>query len=137
MTETLNTGAAAPDESAAPEGHDAQMVEAFDAAQTIPETPAAEEAAPDRPDWLPEKFQSAEDMAKAYAELEKKLGADRKDAASDPATVTPEQAAEQLQAQNLDFQAFATEFQANGALSDASYQQLERIPIILVHSRWR
>ncbi|WP_421876594.1 hypothetical protein [Pacificispira sp.] len=28
----------------------------------------------DRPEWLPEKFKSPEDMAKAYANLEKKLG---------------------------------------------------------------
>ena len=28
----------------------------------------------DRPEWLPEKFNSAEDMAKAYSELEKKIG---------------------------------------------------------------
>ena len=28
----------------------------------------------DRPEWLPEKFKSAEDMAQAYSELEKKLG---------------------------------------------------------------
>ena len=28
-----------------------------------------------RPEWLPEKFKSAEDLAKAYSELEKKLGA--------------------------------------------------------------
>ena len=28
----------------------------------------------DRPEWLPEKFKSPEDMSKAYAELEKKLG---------------------------------------------------------------
>ncbi len=29
---------------------------------------------PERPAWLPEKFKSAEDMAKAYSELEKKQG---------------------------------------------------------------
>lgn len=29
---------------------------------------------PERPDWLPEKFKTPEDMAKAYAELEGKLG---------------------------------------------------------------
>ena len=28
----------------------------------------------DRPEWLPEKFKSPEDMSKAYSELEKKLG---------------------------------------------------------------
>ena len=28
----------------------------------------------DRPEWLPEKFKDPADMAKAYSELEKKLG---------------------------------------------------------------
>lgn len=46
-----------------------------------PETEEAVEAVPeeqtqeDRPDWLPEKFKSPEDMANAYGELEKKMGA--------------------------------------------------------------
>jgi len=35
-----------------------------------PETPPATE----RPDWLPEKFKSPEELAKSYAELEKRLG---------------------------------------------------------------
>lgn len=33
----------------------------------------------DRPEWLPEKFKNAEDMAKAYGELESKLGQDNTD----------------------------------------------------------
>lgn len=32
------------------------------------------EETPERPEWLPEKFKSAEDMAKAYSELESKIG---------------------------------------------------------------
>ena len=42
-----------------------------------PEQQAAErqqEQQTDRPEWLPEKFGSPEDMAKAYGELESKLG---------------------------------------------------------------
>ena len=67
MTETLNTGASALDTTPAPAGHDAQMAQAFDAAHQAPaEAPVPD--APDRPAWLPEKFQSAEDLAKA-AEL--------------------------------------------------------------------
>ena len=31
-----------------------------------------------RPNWLPEKFKSAEELAKAYGELEKKMSAHRK-----------------------------------------------------------
>ena len=39
------------------------------------ETQAQEpEAAPERPEWLPEKYKSPEDLAKAYKELESKLG---------------------------------------------------------------
>ena len=34
----------------------------------------AEDAAPERPEWLPEKYKSGEDLAKAYKELESKLG---------------------------------------------------------------
>ena len=35
----------------------------------------AESDAVERPEWLPEKFKSAEDLSKSYQELEKKLGA--------------------------------------------------------------
>ena len=34
-----------------------------------------EEPQQERPEWLPEKFKSAEDMAQAYASLEKRMGA--------------------------------------------------------------
>ncbi|MER9628889.1 hypothetical protein [Mesorhizobium sp. M0296] len=46
---------------------------------------AAKEAppAPERPSWLNEKFATPEDMAKAYEELEKKLGASKEEAETD------------------------------------------------------
>lgn len=61
--------------------YDAAMAAKFDKASTPSgEVPAP---APDaRPAWLPEKFKSAEDLAKAYAELEKK-------ASGAPATPPP------------------------------------------------
>lgn len=40
-----------------------------------PVTPEPVKTAQDRPQWLPEKFKSPEDMAKAYSELEKKQSA--------------------------------------------------------------
>jgi len=42
---------------------------------TGPEAPieAEQDNSSARPEWLPEKFQSPEDLAKSYAELEKKL----------------------------------------------------------------
>tara|TARA_R100001377_G_scaffold84553_1_gene68354 strand:+ start:376 stop:1116 length:741 start_codon:yes stop_codon:yes gene_type:complete len=39
----------------------------------------AEDSQPDRPDWLPEKYSSGEDLAKAYKELESKLGGKEED----------------------------------------------------------
>ena len=39
----------------------------------------AEDAAPARPEWLPEKYNSGEDLAKAYKELESKLGTKEED----------------------------------------------------------
>ena len=39
-----------------------------------------EQAAPsERPDWLPEKYSTGEDLAKAYKELESKLGGKEED----------------------------------------------------------
>ena len=39
----------------------------------------AEDAAPARPEWLPENYKSGEDLAKAYKELESKLGTKEED----------------------------------------------------------
>jgi hypothetical protein len=60
------------------------------------EKAAAEAAknAPARPEWLDPKFQSPEDMAKAYAELEKKLGAPKEEPKPD-AEKTPEEKAKE------------------------------------------
>lgn len=53
--------------------------------------PEEPEVNPDRPDWLPEKFASPEDMARAYAELEGKLGSrgESKPEQVDPSEANP------------------------------------------------
>ena len=43
--------------------------------ETGPDAPSVEDNQAARPDWLPEKFNSPEDLAKSYTELEKKLSA--------------------------------------------------------------
>jgi hypothetical protein len=89
---------------------------------------------PDRPQWLPEKFKSPEDMAKAYGELEKKLGAPREEApktetqpkATEEAK-TPEQAkaTEAVQtAWETKFADFSKEYSDKGQLSDDSFKKL-------------
>jgi len=74
-----------------------------------------------RPEWLPEKFNSPDELAKAYQELESKLG-QRGQIEDQP------QEQEQLESQNQlppDFSHFGKEYMDNGRLSDKSYQELE------------
>ena len=113
----------------APEGHDAKMVALVDGAAN-PSKDLLEGGGPvSRPEWLPEKFQSVEDMAKAYAELEAKLGGKTQDnPQTDPANAytnqsgqNPEQA---LSEKGLDLSTFTAEFNAKGELSAESYAKL-------------
>ena len=54
----------------------------FKEPETGPEVPIEEaQDNQDRPEWLPEKFKSAEDMAKSYTELEKKFSSGNKEEA--------------------------------------------------------
>ena len=85
----------------------------------------------DRPEWLPEKFKSAEDMAKAYSELENRMGV------SDPEPeVAEETIREDLENAGVDYDALSQEFWGNGELSDESYDRLENagIPRSIVDS---
>jgi hypothetical protein len=66
--------------------------------------------APERPTWLPEKFKSPEDLAKAYAELERAKGA--APAGTPPAPGTPPAAG----SDPVNFDALAEEYVATGAL---------------------
>lgn len=89
------------------------------------------EPADTRPDWLPEKFKSPEEMASAYKALESKLGskapesADTTPPTDNVETAKPDEVAEELTARGLDFSTFSDEFAANGSLSDESYDKLE------------
>lgn len=70
----------------------------------------------DRPQWLPEKFKSAEDLAAAYAALEKKLG--QPEAKGDPAAAPSMESA---------LNSYADEYSKNGALSEKSYSELAKL----------
>lgn len=110
----------------APEGHDQAMIDLVDKNSQIPSDNLADPqpSSDDRPQWLPEKFKSPEDMAKAYAELESKLGQPKPNATpSDPAPENPQQA---LQEKGLDLNDFSQEFAAKGELSPESYEKLSK-----------
>lgn len=77
-TEAINIDTSTPEtpEVLSQEGSEDTLRVTYDSADVTPEAaPSETTPSDDRPEWLPEKFSSAEDMAKAYAELEKKQGA--------------------------------------------------------------
>tara|TARA_R110000787_G_scaffold30072_3_gene81066 strand:+ start:5248 stop:6015 length:768 start_codon:yes stop_codon:yes gene_type:complete len=87
---------------------------------------------PERPEWLPEKFKSAEDMAKAYGALESKLGKGNKEEPEEPVETeevtgdeNPTEVAELLDSKGLDFDVFQQEYFENGELSDDAYTALQ------------
>ena len=85
------------------------------------DTKAAQTVESDRPDWLPEKFQSPEDMAKAYNELQSKLGEGSKEKDS-----SAKEKAEPNQTVMQEIIDSATnEFIESGELTDKSFKALE------------
>lgn len=87
-------------------------------AETGPDAPVAEQDNSTRPEWLPEKFATVEDMAKSYGELEKKLSGP----SEEPEAV---EEAEAPKSEGPDFDKFAEQFASDGALSDESFSELE------------
>jgi hypothetical protein len=116
---------------------DPKHIEAMIAKADQAATPPADDGADiptdnktdDRPQWLPEKFQSPEDMAKAYAELEAKLS---KGATNQTPTDTPpadeqtKQVSDELQSKGLNLEDYSKEFAEKGTLSPESYDALEK-----------
>ena len=98
---------------------------------------------PERPEWLPEKFKSVEDMAKAYSALEGKLGSNSEaeaqqeaDSQTEDVSQTANEVSELLDERGLDFDIFQQEYAENGTLSDEAYQALEEagLPEAMVDS---
>lgn len=111
----------------------------FTTEPTGPEAPP-QETGSERPEWLPEKFKSPEDLAKAYSELEKRLGQPR--APEAPAAPAPaaegeapkqdsltidEQAAGAVESAGLDMDALSQEWAEKGTLSEESYEKLTKV----------
>tara|TARA_R110000824_G_scaffold105995_6_gene250573 strand:+ start:582 stop:1361 length:780 start_codon:yes stop_codon:yes gene_type:complete len=94
-------------------------------AAVVETTNQSEEAASDRPEWLPEKFESAEDLADAYKELEGKLGQPREENAESTEEEAEETASEgEWQAK---IQPFTDEYAEQGELSSKSLGKLSEM----------
>lgn len=110
------------------------------------EQPQAEELPQeqsDRPQWLPEKFKSAEDMAQAYSELEKKLGQAPKEEQAEGEQVEEKAENKEEQAEENTSEAYQAVaeaskefFENDGQLSEETYNALEKagLPRDLVDS---
>ena len=116
-------------EEEAPESqeHIQEMIDKAERVQSVPREDG-------KPKWLPDKFESPEDMAEAYAQLEQKLSSrdtqqeteTEKDTTPPTSLATADQVQETLAKQGIDFNKFAREYAENGNLSVDSYQELAR-----------
>lgn len=112
--------------------HDQKMIALVDGKQ----------ADPARPEWLPEKFKTVEEMAASYKELESKLGGAKppvpaatpappadapKDAPADALKITAPEADAAVAKAGLDMAALNAEFADKGTLSEASYAKLAAV----------
>ena len=111
------------------------MVETVEINENKTTSEKPEEQAPveqAKPEWLPEKFNSPEEMAKAYGELENKLG--------QPNPETPEPVKEDtksdmeiadkaVESAGLDMGTLQQEFDTTGALAETSYEALAKAGI--------
>ena len=125
MAETLNTFSG--ETEAEPAEHTLAMLEKAEQIE-------ANNRGEHRPEWLPEKFNSVEDMAQAYGELEKKLGSttETKETTEEATEETPDtetasasEVADVLNKSGVDFDTLQNEFNENGGLNEDSYKKLE------------
>lgn len=113
------------------------MVEAVEIKQeeTTQEKPVVEETNTEvkneRPDWLPEKFANAEEMAKAYGQLETKLSQPKEEPKQEakPETLEIDKAEEAVEAAGLDMTQLQQEYNEKGQLDEKSYESLEKAGI--------
>lgn len=121
-TSQENSGPSLEEEAAAQE---AEAQKAQQADDGLPSDSGNEENSSDRPEWLPEKFQSAEDLAKAYSELEARMSKGDTGAKEE----AQETAQEAVDNAGLDMSALQAEYNEQGTLTDQSYEALEKAGI--------
>ena len=107
------------------------MVETVEIKQpeTTSEKPVEENVTQSKPEGLPEKFNSVEDLAKSYQELEKKLG----DNTEAPKTDAPKNdldiAEKAVESAGLNMEKLSSEYAEKGELDAKSYEALEKAGI--------
>ena len=102
-------------------------------AETTSEKPVEDNVTQSKPEGLPEKFNSVEDLAKSYSELEKKLG-DNKEAPKEEAPKTETKndldiAEKAVASAGLNMETLSSEYAEKGELDAKSYDALEKAGI--------
>ncbi|BAQ94326.1 head assembly [uncultured phage MedDCM-OCT-S46-C10] len=108
--------------------------------ETTPEQPTENTTTENesRPEWLPEKFKSPEDMAKAYGELEGKLGKSETEKESEPTKeetnkdntdLSIDKAEKAVENAGLNMSSLQDEYNEGGQLKDSSYEALQKAGI--------
>lgn len=102
------------------------MVAKADNAQNEPVQENLESTTDERPEWLPEKFKTPEDLAKSYAELEKKMSSGDTEPVKTETEIPSSEAADVVENAGLNFDAMQEEYQANQGLTEATYESLAK-----------
>ena len=111
------------------------MVETVEIKQpeTTSEKPVEENVTQSKPEGLPEKFNSVEDLAKSYQELEKKLGdnteAPKEDAPKEETKSDLDIAEKAVESAGLNMENLSSEYAEKGELDAKSYEALEKAGI--------
>jgi len=111
------------------------MVETVEIKQTetTSEKPVEENVTQSKPEGLPEKFNSVEDLAKSYQELEKKLGdnteAPKEDAPKEETKSDLDIAEKAVESAGLNMDNLSSEYAEKGELDAKSYEALEKAGI--------
>lgn len=114
----------------APQEIDPESEEAVDAVSEE----QTQETQEDRPEWLPEKFKSPEDMANAYSELEKKMGAGAKEQEQEEEGETTNEeeqpddsTKEDTNTNDVIVEASKEFFENDGVISEETYKNLAEV----------
>lgn len=118
MVQAINTH----EEAKAPEGHDEAMAAKVDQVNEDLERQAEGDALEEPQQKIAGKFDSVEDLEKAYKELEKKLG-QPKEQQETPSENEAEKAVENA---GLNMEDMSNYYEENGQLSDEHYEALEK-----------
>ena len=102
----------------------AEVISANSGTNTVISQPKSlTESTEQKPEWLPEKFKSAEELAKAYSELEKKFSSNTKEAKQE----APKNKSEEVKAEGFTLDKYNQEYADAGALSENSYAELAKL----------